>query len=310
MESVSGTVAMATVAAGALAGVVRGRVAYGEPLSRHTSLRIGGPADALVVPADLEDLRALLRFAHGAGIGTLVLGGGSNTLVLDGGFRGVAILLGEAFAGLEAEGTAVRAGAAVRVSRLLAFCSRRGLSGVECLTGIPGTVGGALRGNAGTRDGWIAERLREAALVLRDGTMARRARGELAFAYRRAGFPAGAVITEATFELAPGDPAAIRRAISRLLVARNQTQPVEFRSAGCLFKNPPGDSAGRLVDDAGMKGARVGDAVVSTKHANFIINQGRARAADVLALADAVRARVRDHAGVTLELEVQVVGEP
>jgi len=308
--AVSRAVGIPTVAPGALAGVVRGRVAYGEPLSRHTSLRIGGPADALVVPADREDLCALLRFAHREGIATLVLGGGSNTLVLDGGFRGVAILLGEAFAALEAEGTAVRAGAAVRVSRLLAFCSRLGLGGVECLTGIPGTVGGALRGNAGTRDGWISDRLREVGMVLGDGTAARRARADLGFAYRHATLPAGAVITEGLFDLERGDPAAVRRAISKLLVARNRSQPVESRSAGCMFKNPPGDSAGRLADAAGMKGARVGEAVVSTKHANFILNQGGARAADVLALAAAVRARVRDHAGVTLELEVQVVGEP
>lgn len=301
---------MATIASGLLEGVVRGRVAYGEPLSRHTSLRIGGPADALVVPADLEDLRALLRFADREGMATLVLGGGSNTLVRDGGFRGVVIILGEPFARLEVEGAAVRAGAAVRVSRLLAFCSRLGLAGVECLTGIPGTVGGALRGNAGTNAGWVSDRLRDVVAVLRDGALARLAKEDLGFAYRRAALPAGAVITEATFELERGDPAAIRRAISKLLVARNQSQPVESRSAGCMFKNPPGDSAGRLVDAAGMKGARVGDAVVSPVHANFIVNQGRARAADVLGLVEAVRDRVREHAGVTLELEVQIVGKP
>ncbi len=301
---------MATIAPGLLEGLVRGPVAYGEPLSRHTSLRIGGPADALVTPADLEDLRALLRFTDREGIATLVLGGGSNTLVLDGGFRGVAIVLGGAFARLEADGTVVRAGAAVRVSRLLAFCCRQGLAGVECLTGIPGTLGGALRGNAGTTAGCVSDRLRDVAAVLRDGAIARLAKGDLGFAYRHAALPAGAVIIEAAFGLERGDPAAIRRAVSKLLVARNQTQPVEFRSAGCMFKNPAGDSAGRLVDAAGMKGARAGDAEISPKHANFIVNHGRARAADVLALVEAVRARVRDHAGVTLELEVQVVGDP
>lgn len=299
-----------SVGPGALQGVVRGRVVYGEPLARRTSLRIGGPADALVVPADLEDLCALLRFAHQEGIPTLPLGGGSNLLVLDGGFRGIAIVLGEAFTRLEAEGTVVRSGAAVRVSRLLAFCSRLGLRGVECLTGVPGTVGGAVRGNAGTHAGWVSERVRDVAVVLADGAVARLAREDLAFAYRHAALPPGAVITEATFEVAQGNPAAIRREISAMLVARNRSQPVESRSAGCMFKNPPGDSAGRLVDAAGMKGARAGDAMVSPKHANFILNQGRARAVDVLALVEAVRARVREHAGVALELEVQVVGEP
>ena len=305
----SGAAAMAAIRPGALEGVVRGRASYGEPLSRHTSLRIGGPADALVVPADLEDLRALLRFAHREGIPTLVLGGGSNTVVRDGGFRGIAIVLGEAFTALEAQGTTVRAGAAVRVSRLVAFACRGGLAGVECLTGIPGTLGGALRGNAGTQAGSVGDRVLEAAVVLADGTPAHLPKGALGFAYRHAAFPPGAVIIEATFALEPGDPAAIRRAVSKLLVARNRTQPVESRSAGCMFKNPTGDSAGRLVDAAGLKGMRVGDAVVSPVHANFFINQGRARAADVLALVAAVRARVRDHAGVELELEVHVVGE-
>ena len=302
--------AMTRIAPGALDGVVRGHVAYGEPLSRHTSLRIGGPADALVTPAELQDLQALLRFTHREGIATLVLGGGSNTLVLDGGFRGVAITLGEAFAGLEADDTAVRAGAAVRVSRLLAFCCRQGLAGVECLTGIPGALGGAIRGNAGTTSGCVSDRLRDVAVILGDGAIARLAKGDLRFAYRHAALPTGAVITGATFDLARGDPAAIRRAVSKLLVARNQSQPVESRSAGCMFKNPPGDSAGRLVDAAGMKGARAGDAVVSPKHANFILNEGGARAADVLALVAAIQARVRDGTGVSLELEVRIVGEP
>ncbi len=301
---------MAVIRPGALEGVVRGQVAYGEPLGRHTSLRIGGPADALVVPADIEDLRALLLLADREGIPTLILGGGSNTLVLDGGFRGVAIVLGEAFAGLEAEAAVVRAGAAVRVSRLVAFCSRRGLAGVECLTGIPGTVGGAVRGNAGTSAGWTSDRLWDVAVVLRDGALARLAKTELRCAYRHAALPAGAVVVEATFALERGDPAAIRRAVSRLLVERNRTQPVESRSAGCMFKNPPGDSAGRLVDAAGMKGVRVGNAVVSPKHANFILNAGQARATEVLALVETARALVREHAGVSLELEVQVVGEP
>jgi UDP-N-acetylmuramate dehydrogenase len=301
---------MATIAPDALHGVVRGRVAYGEPLSRYTSLRIGGPADALVVPADLDDLRALLRFVHTAGIPTVVLGGGSNTLVLDGGFRGIAIVLGAAFTQHEAQGTTVRAGAAVRVSRLLAFACRLGLAGVECLTGIPGTVGGAIRGNAGTSAGWVGDRLVDVGLVLADGTVARLPKAKLGFAYRHAALPVGAVVTEATFALEPGDPAAIRRAVSKLLVARNQSQPVESRSAGCMFKNPPGDSAGRLVDVAGLKGLRAGDAVVSSKHANFIINEGRAKAADVLGLMKMVRARVRERHGIDLELEVNVVGEP
>lgn len=308
-----------TVGVDRLEKLIRGRVLTDEPLSKYTSLRIGGPADLMAFPADVEDLRALLAYAREEGMPTFVLGGGSNSLVRDGGFRGLVIHMGESFkdlAVLPGEGSAgdgtraVRVGAGVRVSRLLAFCSRLGLAGLECLTGVPGTVGGAIRGNAGAYGGGTWDHLREVELVLASGEEAVLPRDAISYGYRRVDLPPGSVVIAGVFVLRLGEPAEIRRTISQRLVQRNAAQPVEARSAGCMFKNPPGDYAGRLVDVAGLKGTRVGDAQVSPKHGNFIVNLGRARAADVLALLERARARVRAATGVTLELEVQIVGEP
>jgi UDP-N-acetylmuramate dehydrogenase len=291
-----------------LRGRVRGTVLAHEPMSRHTSLRIGGPADLFVMPEDAEDLAAVLAFARSAGLPVLVCGGGSNTLVRDGGIRGIVLHL-TAFQRLAREGVEVSAGAGVRVSRLLAFCSRVGLGGLEILSGVPGTVGGAVWGNAGAWGGAVADRLVRLRLLTRDGEELTLAREAVSFEYRHSGLPRGSVVMEATFGLEPGDPAAIRQQISRWLIQRNARQPVEFRSAGSIFKNPPGNHAGRLVDLAGLKGTQVGGAKISEKHGNFFVNLGDARAADVLALVEMARARVKALTGNDLELEVRVVGE-
>ncbi len=291
-----------------LRGKVRGRVLSHEPMARHTSFKIGGPADLLVVPEDVGDLRAALAFARSQQIPVRVLGGGSNTLVRDGGIRGMVVVL-SAFQELAREDNEVTAGAGVRVSRLLAFCSRQGLGGIEILSGVPGTVGGAVWGNAGAWGGATADHLVRVQLVTREGVERMLAREVIPFRYRFSGFPEGAVITRATFALVPGNPTAIRQQISRWLVRRNATQPVEFRSAGSIFKNPPRDYAGRLVEAAGVKGTRIGGAMISEKHGNFFVNLGGARAADVLALVALAQERVRATAGVDLEPEIQVVGE-
>jgi len=287
---------------------VRGKVLSREPMARHTTFKIGGPADLVVVSEDAEDLKVALAFARSNGLCVFVLGSGSNTLVRDGGIRGMVILPGK-FQDLEREGDEVAAGAGVRISRLLAFCSKQGLTGLEFLSGVPGTVGGAVWGNAGAWGGATADRLARVQLVTQEGDDLILGREVIPFAYRFSGFPRGAVIVRATFALAPGDPTAIRQQISRWLVQRNASQPVEFRSAGSIFKNPPGDYAGRLVDAAGVKGTRIGGAMISEKHGNFFVNLGEARAADVLALVALARERVRATAGIDLELEIRVVGE-
>jgi UDP-N-acetylmuramate dehydrogenase len=287
---------------------MRGKVLFREPMARHTTFKIGGPADLVVIPEDAEDLKAALRFARRRGMAVFILGSGSNTLVRDGGIRGM-VILPEKFQDLERTGNEVMAGAGVRTSRLLAFSSKQALAGLEFLSGVPGTVGGAVWGNAGAWGGATADRLARVQLLTETGDELLLNRDAISFAYRASGFPQGAVIVRATFALAPGDPTAIRQQISRWLVQRNASQPVEFRSAGSIFKNPPGDYAGRLVDVSGVKGARIGGAMISEKHGNFFVNLGEARAADVLALVRLARERVRATAGIEMELEIRVVGE-
>lgn len=291
-----------------LRAALRGNVLADEPLARHTSFKIGGPADLLVIPEDVGDLKAALAFARSNRLPVWVLGSGSNTLVRDGGIRGM-VILPSAFQALAREGTEVRTGAGVRVSRLLAFCSKQGLTGLEILSGIPGTVGGAVWGNAGAWGGSTADHLARVQMVTDEGEDLTLEREAIPFAYRFSGLPRGSVVIQATFALAPGDPTAIRQRISRWLVQRNASQPVEFRSAGSIFKNPPRDYAGRLVEAAGVKGTRIGGAMISEKHGNFFVNLGDARAADVLALVALARERVRQTSGIDLELEIRVVGE-
>jgi UDP-N-acetylmuramate dehydrogenase len=287
---------------------LQGEVLAEAPLCTATSFRIGGPARLLVRPRDRADLAAALRFARVEGLPLYVLGGGSNTLIRDGGLHGLAVHL-EHFQSLLRRGEEILAGSGVRTSRLLAFCVRQGLAGLEILSGIPGTVGGAVWGNAGAWGGAVADRLRQVEVVTAEGESRTIGRADVPFRYRAAGLPAGSVVVEAVFGLAPGEPAAIRRRISGYLVQRNATQPMEFRSAGSIFKNPPGDFAGRLIERAGLKGTRIGNAMLSEKHGNYIVNLGGARAAEVLALVALAQERVRDATGVVLELEIRVIGE-
>jgi len=291
-----------------LRATLRGKVLSHEPMVLHTSFKIGGPADLLVIPEDVKDLKAALAFARSKGLPSWVMGSGSNTLVRDGGIRGM-VILPNAFQELTRVGNEVTAGAGARVSRLLAFCSKQGLTGLEILSGVPGTVGGAVWGNAGAWGGSTFDHLARVQVVTDEGEELTLEREAIPFRYRFSGLPKGSVIVQATFALAPGDPTAIRQQISRWLVQRNTTQPVEFRSAGSIFKNPPRDYAGRLVEAAGVKGTRIGGAKISEKHGNFFVNLGDARAADVLALVALARERVRATTGVDLELEIRVVGE-
>ena len=291
-----------------LRALLRGRVATDAPLGPLTSFGIGGPAALLATPEDAGDLRTALGFAREEGLPVHVLGGGSNTLVRDGGVRGL-VIRPAAFQELRRDGNTLRAGAGVRVGRLLAFCATQGLAGLEILSGVPGTVGGALWGNAGAWGGSIGDTVREVDLVTAAGEDKVLAREAIPFRYRGSGLPPGAVITAGTFSLAAGVPAEIRHRISGYLIQRNAKQPVRFRSAGSIFKNPPGDHAGRLVEASGLKGRRIGNAMISEQHGNFIVNLGGATAADVLALIRLAQEGVRQASGVALELEIRIIGE-
>jgi UDP-N-acetylmuramate dehydrogenase len=272
-------------------------------------LRVGGPAEVLARPRSREQLAELLRLCHRHDLPLTVLGGGFNTLVRDEGIRGVVVRL-HALRALRAEaGGAIEAEAGVSHRRIARLCAARALAGLEFAAGIPGTVGGWVVMNAG-----IAERemkdVVERVDVLLGAEAAPRAlaRGELLFAYRRLELPAGAIVVGARFGTRPGDAHAIRAGMQALLDQRRRTQPVDQPSCGSVFKNPPGDWAGRLIEAAGLKGEACGGAEISTRHANFIVNRGGATAADVLRLIERARGEVVQRFGVELELEVQVQG--
>jgi UDP-N-acetylmuramate dehydrogenase len=277
-------------------------------MSGHTSFRIGGPADFYVYPKDLEDLTSILSACSGGDVPRFVIGRGTNLLVADAGFRGVVIDLSESFSGLSGEGPEVTAGAGALLWDLLGYCAERGLSGMESLAGIPGSVGGGVRLNAGAYGREIRDVLIDAATAEPDGTLTVRTRDELGMEYRRTALPADSVVVSARFSLEPGDPARMRSEMEAVLAKRRDRQPLSMPSAGSVFKRPPGDYAGRLIEESGLKGLRIGDAMVSGKHANFIVNLGSAGAADVKALVDEITIRVRDRFGVTLEPEIHFLG--
>jgi UDP-N-acetylmuramate dehydrogenase len=286
---------------------ILGTVLRDEPMARHTSLRVGGAADWFAVPVDSDDLQTLLALLGEFEVPFLVVGGGSNLLVRDGGIRGCVISL-ERFALLEREEDClVRAGAGVETAALARFCRDQGLTGLEFLVGIPGSVGGAVAMNAGAGGSEIVETL-ETLTTLKEQTLAKREKSQLTFGYRFLHLEPGELVLKASFRLTKGDPEEIGGRINSFLEKRRATQQVGFPNAGSFFKNPPEGSAWRFIDAAGLRGVRIGGAEVSTVHANFLVNRGGATAADFLALASRVKEKVRQLSGIELEEEVRIVG--
>jgi UDP-N-acetylmuramate dehydrogenase len=286
--------------------VARGGVRSGEPLSRHTSFKIGGPADFWVEPVDVEDLIRLIGFLQQKGVDWTVFGNGTNVLIRDGGFRGAIISL-KAFAGLTVEGNCVRAGAGVGMERVLVKAVDLELSGLEFAAGIPGTVGGAVITNAGGRSGEIGGVVRRVRVLDSRLNMRWISERELRFTHRSCCLSPGTVVVEVEIELKSGEAGDIGRRIAGIRNHRRDTQPLESPSAGCIFRNPEGKSAGELIESAGLAGTRIGDAEVSAKHANFIVNAGRAKASDVLVLMEMIEAEVLKRCGIELEREIKVL---
>jgi len=294
----------------ALERAVNGDLRLGEPMSRHTTLRIGGPADAWVAPRSIDELRRVLALCAEEGIPVSAVGGGSNLLVRDGGVRGVVVStrLLRRLERLGPTGVIVEAG--VSTGKVLHAATEWELGGVEFLGGVPGSVGGGLVMNAGTYLGEFKDVTIEVASVrIADGTLVRRDHAACGFAYRRSALPPDEVVVEATLCLRPRPRREIETEVRTLRDRRHEREPKGFPNAGSIFKNPPGDYAGRLIEACGLKGRRVGGAEISPKHANWIVNVGGASAADVLALATLARAAVAQTHGVELELEVKVLGE-
>lgn len=290
----------------AVAGL-RGVVRFNAPLSEYTSFRIGGPADVLVESADVEDVIRLVKQTYEQKLPLFVLGG-TNLLVRDKGIRGVVVSLAKLRAIKEESGSVLYAEGGVGMPTLIGHAIRRSLAGLEWAAGIPGTVAGCVVMNAGTRLGEMKDSVKAVRVVHTSGEVMDCPAESISFEYRRASLPVGIVIG-VWLQLRPGVRSDIEKVVKDYLRYRRETQPLTLPSAGCVFKNPANDSAGRVVEAAGLKGISVGDAYVSTKHANFIVNQGRASATDVLALIKKIRAQVARKTGVKLELELKLVGQ-
>ncbi|MDH5511685.1 MAG: UDP-N-acetylmuramate dehydrogenase [Gammaproteobacteria bacterium] len=288
---------------------LRGQLLVNEPMSRHTSWRVGGPADRLYIPADLDDLAAFLA-THPAPEPLHWAGLGSNLLVRDGGVRGTVIITSGALNGLSMLGAGVvRAEAGVPGAKVARFCAERELVGAEFLAGIPGTVGGALAMNAGAFGGETWKIVGAVETIDRLGERRTRNPGDYKISYRQVAGPPGEWFVAAHFRLESGDSSQGKTLIKTLLARRGATQPTQLPNAGSVFKNPPGDHAARLIEASGLKGVCEGKACVSELHANFIVNQGGATAADIERLISRVQATVENLHGVTLETEVRIIGE-
>ncbi|MBW0144403.1 UDP-N-acetylmuramate dehydrogenase [Sphingomicrobium clamense] len=287
---------------------VRGKLTQDAPIAKLTWFKVGGAADWLFEPADVEDLQHFLRELDPE-VPVMGLGLGSNMIVRDGGVPGVVIKLGKPFATVSEEGEhRLRCGGAAHGILVSSAARDAGISGLEFMRSIPGTVGGYVRMNGGAYGTETCDVLIEAEVVLRDGTPKTLSCEDLGYSYRHSELPEGAIVVSALFEGAAGDPEAIQAEMDRIAEAREQSQPLRTKTGGSTFKNPEGTSAWKEVDAAGCRGLKNGGAQVSEKHTNFLINTGDATAADIEGLGDEVRRRVKEHSGVELEWEIQRVG--
>ncbi|MFG1479770.1 UDP-N-acetylmuramate dehydrogenase [Xanthobacter sp. V4C-4] len=288
---------------------LRGRLEANAPLAELTWFRVGGPAEALFLPADADDLAAMLA-ATPAEVPVTVIGLGSNLIVRDGGVPGLVVRLGRGFTEIVVEGECIAAGAGVPDVKVARAAAEAGLEGFAFLRGVPGAIGGALRMNAGAYGGEVKDVLVSAEAVTRAGARVTLSAADMGFTYRHCAAPRDLVFTRALFQGRPGDRAEIAAQMARITESREASQPIKSRTGGSTFKNPPGASAWRLVDAAGCRGLTLGRAQVSELHTNFLVNLGGATAAEIEALGEEVRRRVREHSGVELEWEIKRIGIP
>lgn len=287
---------------------VRGRLEANAPLADLTWFRVGGPAEVLFTPADEADLAAFMKGLP-SDVPVYVIGVGSNLLVRDGGVPGVVIRMGRGFMDIKEEpGHRVRAGVAALDVRVARFAQEKSIDALTFLRGIPGTIGGALRMNAGAYGGETKDILIEARAVDRSGNIIVLSNADMKYTYRHCGAPEGLIFTEALFQGRAGDPAAIQAAMDKITESREATQPIKSRTGGSTFKNPPGNKSWQLIDKAGMRGFAVGPAKVSEMHCNFLINEGGATAAQIEELGETVRAKVKETSGIELDWEIKRIG--
>ncbi len=299
-----------TVEPGDLRAKVKGKVGWEQPMAPHTTYHVGGKAAAFVEPLDAADLAGLLGHLSGSRLPYLVLGGGSNVLFADEGFRGVVIRLGRAFQGVKLEGDRVRAKAATKLVTVLSRAREGGLGGVEFFAGIPGTLGGAVVGNAGAKKAWIGPTVEELTVVTPEGEIRKLAKRDYAFGYRHTSLKgSGSVLVEAVLKLKREPQEVIEKKVREYFKTRRGKQPRAEKNAGSVFKNPEGNFAGRLTESVGLKGFKVGGAKVSEVHANFIVNEGGATAHDVVAVMREIQGRVFREYQIRLEPEIVPMGD-
>lgn len=293
-----------------LSAIAPGRVLRDEPMSRHTTFGVGGPADLYVTVVTEDELASVVRYAWANDLPWMVLGDGANMLVSDKGIRGTVIKLGGDFQSITVEGNSITAGSAAKVSAVADAAASSGLTGLEGVGIVPGSIGGAVVMNAGTHRGYIDTVLREVRVVDSNGNKHTISKPDCGFGYRNSRFQQdhSLILTFVTMDLQPGDSADISAELAAVRQHRWDNLP-QGRSAGCFFKNPTGGSAGKLIEQSGLKGLREGNAVVADKHANFIVNEGGASAAEILALGRRVKQKILQEHGVELEYEVRLVGE-
>lgn len=292
--------------------LVAGEVLFDEPLNRHTSFGVGGVADAVVFPHNQEELKNTITYLVGYGLPFKSLGNGTNIIVRDGGYRGTIVCL-KKLNGLDMEeeggGITVHAEAGIALAEVVSCSLRAGLTGMEFCAGVPGSVGGAVRMNAGAYGREIKDVTATVTFLTKTGEMLQRDRRELSFSYRNLTVPPDFIIIAADFSLLRGDREEIQQKVAAILARRQEKHPLQYRNAGSIFKNPGKLPAGRIIEEMGLKGLRIGAAQISEQHGNFMVNLGQAKAADVLALIDLVIMRVRQERGIVLETEVHIFGD-
>ena len=290
-------------------GLIQGRILFDTPMRQLTSIKVGGPADVVLFPKDVEELRKTVRFARKRKIPTLILGKGTNLIVRDNGIRGWLVSLSQGLRRVRFDGETVVAEAGLPLQQLVQYSVQKGLTGLEPFFGIPGTVGGGLAMNAGAWGVEMKDVVHSITLMKEDGEIVERTRSRLRFSYRRFFLPSSWVILRGKFHLRRGKREEILERVRSYSEMRKRAQPIGYPSAGSIFKNPKEGPAGRWIEEAGLKGFRMGQAMVSEHHANFIINRGKATAEEVIHLMEWIEKRVYEEKGISLQREVRVVGE-
>jgi UDP-N-acetylmuramate dehydrogenase len=290
-------------------GLIKGRILFDAPMRQFTSMKVGGPADSLLFPRNVDELSEVIRCARRKKIPFLILGKGTNLVVRDKGVRGWVISLIQGMKKIQIDGEVVEAEAGLSLQRLIQFSIQKGLTGLEPFFGIPGTVGGGLAMNAGAWGAELKDVLLSMTFMKEDGEIVERSRSRLRFSYRKLILPSSWIILKGRFQLKRGRKEEIFERVKSYSEMRKKTQPLDYPSAGSVFKNPKEGPVGRWIEEAGLKGFRIGQVMISDRHANFIINLGKAKAEEVISLMELIEKKIYEEKGISLEREVKVVGE-